>query len=109
MYLGDGQEFLNFCKLTHLFMFSGLKQNQYEGNKRKKYFFKCLIKSSINNYLWIKKMESSQQTESYDKLPRICPRGHAGLKHRGVNIDAAPVLIRSTLKQRLSQFLKSLY
>ena len=33
-------------------------------------------------------------------LPRLRLIGHAGLKHRLVNVDAVPVLIRSACKQR---------
>ena len=45
-------------------------------------------------------MKSSKGTQSEDKLPMVSLSEHAGLKHRLINVDAAPVLIRPAWKQR---------
>ena len=54
-----------------------------------------LIKASI-----IKKNVKLPANRTLEQTPRIRYSGHAGLKHRLVNDDAAPVLIRSARKQR---------
>ena len=47
--------------------------------------------------------KNSEQTQSLDKLPRISLSGHAGFKHRLVNVDAVSVLTRCALKTALFQ------
>ena len=49
-------------------------------------------------------MTSSQQAESKGKLTRERPSGHAASKHRLINVDRTPVLIRSALKQHYFNF-----
>ena len=58
-------------------------------------------------------MESSKETQFEAKLTMVSLSEYAGLKHRLINVDAAPVLIRPEWKQRcfnavvfMPQFLK---
>ena len=44
--------------------------------------------------------KTPQETESKDELPRVSPSEQEGLKHILVSVDAVPVLIRYTRKQR---------
>ena len=37
-------------------------------------------------------IKSSNQTESYHKIPRTRPKRHPWSKHRLINVDATPVL-----------------
>ena len=60
-----------------LSIFPGVKLNQYESKKQ----------------LWTKN-KNPQQTESGDKVPKINPSEQDWLKHRLINVEAAPVLIR---------------
>ena len=61
--------------LLFLSMCSGFKLNQYESKKTMD-------------------KKNPQQTESGDKVPRINPSEQDWLKHRLINVEAAPVLIR---------------
>ena len=44
--------------------------------------------------LWTKKGKTPQEVESEDELPRVHPSEQEGLKHRLIDFDAAPVLVR---------------
>ena len=91
----------NLCSLCHrssmglvllyLSMFSGFKPNQYEGNiRRKNIYLHVLLKILLINYYG----------QIIKKFPANIILGTTPQKHRLVNVDAAPALIRSAMKQR---------
>ena len=57
------------------------------------------VKKNNNILTMDKTMESSKETQFEAKLTMVSLSEYAGLKHRLINVDAAPVLIRPAWKQ----------